>query len=55
MLDLPYQHWKNPKRQSFEEVKQKRTQFQEKWSKYDWTEIVKREINEPIKKDDKNE
>lgn len=38
MLDLHYKHWKNPKKQSFNEIKIKREQLRQKFSKYDWTE-----------------
>ncbi|CAK5077105.1 unnamed protein product [Meloidogyne enterolobii] len=52
MLDLHYKHWKNPKKQSFNEIKIKREQLRQKFSKYDWTENKSLSDNE--KEEEKN-
>ncbi|KAL3090305.1 hypothetical protein niasHS_006757 [Heterodera schachtii] len=46
MLDLPHNHWRKPKKQSFDQIMERRNKLKEKWTKYDWTEIVRRELNE---------
>ena len=46
MLDLPYQRWRNPRRQTFEEVKQKRDRMVERWAPFDWTEVVRERLQQ---------
>ncbi|KAI3413488.1 hypothetical protein GPALN_010978 [Globodera pallida] len=45
MLDLPHHHWRKPKRQSFDKVTEKRNGLKKMWAKYDWTEIVRSELD----------
>jgi hypothetical protein len=46
MLDLPYQRWRNVRRQSFAELKQKRDQLRDRWAPFDWTHIVKQRLSQ---------
>ena len=41
MLDLGPEYWRKPRREQFEDQRQKVLKFAEMWKPYDWTQRLK--------------